>query len=91
MKRRKEKQSSKIDNLVNNNPEYDRITRDPEEVAADKEASKNTLYDSSYYKTYAGHWKRRASAGLVGSRREQGLTQVVLRLSQSRIWRKSCK
>lgn len=58
MKRRKEKQSSKIDNLVNNNPEYDRITRDPEEVAADKEASKNTLYDSSYYKTYAGHWKR---------------------------------
>ena len=58
MKNRKGKHSTKIDNFVNNNPEYDRITRDPEEVAADKEASKNTLYDSSYYKTHAGHWKR---------------------------------
>jgi len=35
---------------------------DPEEVAAERRAIKNTLYDSSY-KTVAGHWKRRDEPG----------------------------
>ncbi len=35
---------------------------DPEEVAAERRAIKNTLYDSSY-KTAAGHWKRRDEPG----------------------------
>ena len=35
---------------------------DPEEVAAERRARKNTLYDSSY-KTAAGHWKQRDEPG----------------------------
>ena len=53
---------SKIKHLVPNNPEYDRATMDPKEVAAARRAIKNTLYDSSY-KTAAGHWKRRDEPG----------------------------
>jgi len=53
---------SKIKHLVPNNPQYDRATKDPEEVAAERRAIKNTLYDSSY-KTAAGHWKRRDEPG----------------------------
>ena len=53
---------SKIKHLVPNNPEYDRATKDPEEVAAERRAIKNTLYDSSY-RTAAGHWKRRDEPG----------------------------
>jgi len=52
----------KIKHLVPNNPAYDRATMDPEEVAAERRAIKNTLYDSSY-KTTAGHWKRRDEPG----------------------------
>jgi len=48
---------SKIKHLVPNNPAYDRATQDPQEVAAERRAIKNTLYDSSY-KTAARHWKR---------------------------------
>lgn len=51
-----------IKHLVPNNPEVDRETMDPEEVAAERRAIKNTLYDSSY-KTAAGHWKRRDELG----------------------------
>ena len=51
-----------IKHLVANNPEYDRATMDPEEVAAERRAIKSTLYDSSY-KTAAGHWKRRDEPG----------------------------
>jgi len=53
------KKSSSFDlkHMVQNNPEYDRATMDPEEVAAERRAIKNMLYDSSY-KTAAGHWKR---------------------------------
>jgi len=39
---------SKIKHLVPNNPAYDRATQDPQEVAAERRAIKNTLYDSSY-------------------------------------------
>ena len=59
---KKESSESKIKHLVANNPEYDRATMDPEEVAAERRAIKNTLYDSSY-KTAAGHWKRRDEPG----------------------------
>lgn len=52
----------KIKHLVPNNPEVDRATKDPEEVAAERRAIKNTLYDSSY-KTASGHWKRRDEPG----------------------------
>ena len=55
---KKKSSESKIKHLVANNPEYDRATKDPEEVAAERRAIKNTLYDSSY-KTAAGHWKQR--------------------------------
>jgi len=48
----------KIKHLVANNPEVDRATINPKEVAAKRRAIKNTLYDSSY-KTAAGHWKQR--------------------------------
>ena len=58
----KKSSEPKIKQLVPNNPEYDRVTMDPEEVAADHRAIKNTLYDSSY-KTAAGHWKRRDEPG----------------------------
>ena len=59
---KKNSSDSKIKHLVPNNPEYDRATMDPEEVAAERRAIKNTLYDSSY-KTAAGHWKRRDEPG----------------------------
>ena len=59
---KKKSSESKIKHLVPNNPEYDRATKDPEEVAAERRAIKNTLYDSSY-KTVAGHWKRRDEPG----------------------------
>jgi uncharacterized protein YbaP (TraB family) len=58
----KKSSDPKIKHLVANNPEYDRATMDPEEVAAERRARKNTLYDSSY-KTAAGHWKRRDEPG----------------------------
>ena len=58
MKSIKAGQLSKIQYLVPNNPGYDRATKDPEEVAAERRAIKKTLYDSSY-RTAAGHWKRR--------------------------------
>ena len=47
-----------IKHLVPNNPAYDRSRQDPGEVAAERRAIKNTLYDSSY-RTAQGHWKRR--------------------------------
>ena len=59
---KKKSSNHKIKNQVPNNPEYDRATMDPEEVAAERRAIKNTLYDSSY-KTAAGHWKRRDEPG----------------------------
>ena len=59
---KKKSSESKIKHLVPNNPEYDRATKDPEEVTAERRAIKNTLYDSSY-KTAAGHWKRRDEPG----------------------------
>lgn len=59
MKKPKENQSTKVANNVNNNPEYDRSTIPPEEIALIKKLNKSTLYDSSYYRTYAGHWKQR--------------------------------
>ena len=58
MKSIKARQLSKIQYLVPNNPGYDRATKDPEEVAAERRAIKKTLYDSSY-RTATGHWKRR--------------------------------
>jgi len=51
---KKKSSSSNLKHLVPNNPEYDRATMDPEEVAAERRAIKKTLYDSSY-KTAAGH------------------------------------
>ena len=59
---KKKSSNHKIKDQVPNNPEYDRATMDPEEVAAEHRAIKNTLYDSSY-KTAAGHWKRRDEPG----------------------------
>jgi len=59
MRKAKARSSNKVQHLVPNNPEYDRKTRDPEEVAAEKKAIRDTLYDSSSYRTYAGHWKHR--------------------------------
>ena len=53
---------SRVKHLLANNPEYDRATMDPEEVAAERRAIKKTLYDSSY-KTAAGQWKRRDEPG----------------------------
>ena len=58
MKSIKAGQLSKIQHLIPNNPEYDRGRQDPEEVAAERRAIKQTLYDSSY-RTATGHWKRR--------------------------------
>ena len=59
---KKNSSEPKIKHLVPNNPEFDRATKDPEEVAAERRAIKNTLYDSSY-RTAAGHWKRRDEPG----------------------------
>ena len=59
---KKNSSEPKIKHLVPNNPEFDRATMDPEEVAAERRAIKNTLYDSSY-RTAAGHWKRRDEPG----------------------------
>ena len=59
---KKNSSEPRIKHLVPNNPEYDRATKDPEEVAAERRAIKNTLYDSSY-RTAAGHWKRRDEPG----------------------------
>jgi hypothetical protein len=59
MRKAKARSSNKVQHLVPNNPEYDRRTRDPEEVAAEKKAIRDTLYDASSYRTYAGHWKQR--------------------------------
>jgi hypothetical protein len=59
---KKKESNPKIKNQVPNNPEYDRATKDPAEVAAERRAIKNTLYDSSY-RTAAGHWKQRDEPG----------------------------
>ena len=59
---KKNSSEPKIKHLVPNNPEFDRATMDPEEVAAERRAIKNTLYDSSY-RTAAGHWKQRDEPG----------------------------
>jgi hypothetical protein len=59
---KKKSSNAKIQNLVPNNPEYDRAKMDHAEVAAERRAIKNTLYDSSY-RTAAGHWKRRDEPG----------------------------
>lgn len=55
----KVRSSNKVKHLVANNPEYDRRTKDPKEVADDRKAIRDTLYDASSYRTHAGHWKRR--------------------------------
>ena len=55
--------SNKVQHLVANNPEYDRRTKDPKEVEADRKANRDTLYDASSYRTYAGHWKYRDEPG----------------------------
>jgi len=59
---KKKSSTCNIKHLVPNNPEVDRATKDPKEVAAERRAIKNTLYDS-FYKTAAGHWKRRDEPG----------------------------
>lgn len=71
MKRRR----SNVDNLVANNPEYDRRTKDPQEVKQDKKANSDTLYDDlspiqrkiieiyggryGYRQTSSGRWRER--------------------------------
>lgn len=59
----KAKSSNNVQHLVPNNPEYDRRTKDPKEVATDRKAIRDTLYDASSYKTHAGHWKHRDEPG----------------------------
>ena len=59
---KKQSAQSRIKHLVPNNPEYDRASKDPAEVTAERRAIQSTLYDSSY-KTAAGHWKRRDEPG----------------------------
>ena len=59
---KKQSAQSRIKHLVPNNPEYDRASKDPAVVAAERRAIQSTLYDSSY-KTAAGHWKRRDEPG----------------------------
>lgn len=59
----KVKSSNKVQHLVPNNPEYDRRTKDPKDVAIDRKAMRDTLYDASSYKTHAGHWKYRDEPG----------------------------
>lgn len=62
MKKPRERQSTEAENNVNNNPEYDRQTADPEEVGLIKKLNKSTLYDSSY-RTFTGHWKQQDEPG----------------------------
>lgn len=62
MKKRKENHSTEVQNNVNNNPEYDRKTVDPDELAAIKKLNKSTLYDSSY-RTSTGHWRQHDEPG----------------------------
>jgi len=59
---KKKVSKTKIKHLVPNNPAYERATMDPQEVAAERHAIKNTLYDSSY-RTVAGHWRRHDEPG----------------------------
>ena len=47
MTKARAKSSNKVQHLVANNPEYDRRTKDPKEIAADKKEIRSTLYDSS--------------------------------------------
>ena len=80
---KKKSSESKIKHLVANNPEYDRATMDPGEVAAERRAIKNTLYDSSY-KTAAGHWKRRDEPG--EPRKTEYLTIAPAALRKQKQW-----
>lgn len=66
---------SKVDNLVANNPEYDRQTKDPKEIKQDKKTNSDTLYDDlnpiqrkileiyggkyGYRQTASGRWRER--------------------------------
>lgn len=66
---------SKVDNLVANNPEYDRRTKDPKEIKQDKKTNSDTLYDDlnpiqrkileiyggkyGYRQTASGRWRER--------------------------------
>jgi hypothetical protein len=83
MKKRKEKQSTEVDNNVNNNPEYDRKTLDPEEVAAERRAIKNTLYDSSY-RSSGGRWKQHDEPG--EPKKTEYLTIAPAALKKQKQW-----
>ena len=82
MKTIKARQSSKILHLVPNNPDYDRQTKDPTEVASDRKAKKNTLYDA--YRTAAGHWKRSDEPDEAEQFRQSDRIQQILRAQRQK-------
>ena len=84
MTKAKVKSSNKVQHLVANNPEYDRRTQDPKEVAAERKAIRDTLYDASSYRTHAGHWKRRDEPG--EPRKTEYLTIAPDALKKQKQW-----
>jgi hypothetical protein len=84
MTKAKVKSSNKVQHLVANNPEYDRRTKDPNEIAADRKAIRDTLYDASSYRTHAGHWKRRDEPG--EPRKTEYLTIAPDALKRQKQW-----
>ena len=84
MTKAKVKSSNKVQHLVANNPEYDRRTKDPNEIAADRKAIRDTLYDASSYRTHAGHWKRRDEPG--EPRKSEYLTIAPDALKKQKQW-----
>ena len=89
MKTIKARQSSKILHLVPNNPDYDRQTKDPTEVASDRKAKKNTLYDA--YRTAAGHWKRSDEPDEAEQFRQSDRIQQILRAQRQKASRERLK
>jgi hypothetical protein len=88
---KKKSPDPKVQHRVPNNPEYDRQRRDPQEVAAERLAIKNTLYDASSYRTTAGHWKRSDEPDEAEQFRQSDRIQQILKARRQQASRQRLK
>jgi Ulp1 family protease len=88
---KKKSPDPKVQHRVPNNPEYDRQTRDPQEVAAERQVIKSTLYDASSYRTHAGHWKRSDEPDEAEQFRQSDRINQVLKAQRQKASRERLK
>ncbi len=86
-----------IQHLVPNNPQADKqLTGGGDwDAKAEAEAKKNTLYDaasrSGYYRTHAGHWKKRGEPDEEEQLRQADRVNKVLKAQRQRTSRERLK